>query len=234
MSDEQRLLELIHADLDGRLDRAGKAELAQRLLADPAARRLQDQLRQTDMLLKDIPQAAPPEGLRSAILEAAALSDHDRGGRREADGGVGFRLAAAVVAGLVVVGLGYGLLSERRDMADLQGSVVAGVAASARLGMGAGEVVTRVTGGDSSQRLVLESSGAASGSIFVRFDPQRITCSSVGSQDGLSSPMPGQWVLAVTGETTRAALDCTGAGTVQLESRSDGKVLDTATIALEP
>ena len=67
MNDEQRLLELIQADLDGRLDGAEKAELARRLLADPAARRLQGELRQTDTLLRDLPQAQPPDELTSAI-----------------------------------------------------------------------------------------------------------------------------------------------------------------------
>jgi anti-sigma factor RsiW len=52
-----RLRDLIQADLDGALSAAERAELARLLLQDPEARRLHGQLQRTDQLLRDIPAA---------------------------------------------------------------------------------------------------------------------------------------------------------------------------------
>ena len=68
--DRGQLQELIQADLDGELSVAERAELARLLLQDPEARRLHGEFRQTDQLLRDIPAAEPPPGLRAAILAA--------------------------------------------------------------------------------------------------------------------------------------------------------------------
>jgi len=233
MTDDPRLLELIHADLDGRLDAAEKAELARRLLADPAARRLHDELRRTDTLLRDLPRAEPPDGLRSAIQGALGLSDHHRGGGRVADGGVGFRLAAAVVTGLVVVGLGYGLLSERRDTTALQGSVAAAGAPVATLRAGDGKVVARLERmGTDRVRLMLETSGATTGELAVISSAQGPACRAEGAGSSLSTSATGESILELSGGNTRAALDCAGQGQVRLETRSDGTVQDVATVAL--
>jgi hypothetical protein len=234
MNDEQRLLELIQADLDGRLDGAEKAELARRLLADPAARRLQGELRQTDTLLRDLPRAQPPDELTSAIRDSLGLSDHDRGGRRVADGGVGFRLAAAVVAGLVVVGLGYGLLSEQRDTTDLQGSVAEAVRPAALLQAGEGEVIARLSPAPDGSRLTLETRGTATGEVVLDYDPARISCQSTDGSGALSSPANGQWVLSLPAGTPTVTLVCNGEGPVQLESRSTEAPGGRATIRLPP
>ena len=232
MSDDPRLLELIQADLDGQLDGAGKAELARLLLADPAARRLQQELRRTDALLRDLPRAQPPDDLRTAVQEALGLPDHDRGGGRDADGGVGFRLAAAVVAGLVVVGLGYGLLHDRSDTSSLQGSVVA-AAPVATLQTGSGQVVVRIEGsGSDHARLVLEPSGAASGEVAILPGAATLSCRSLGDDARFSvSADPGP-VLALEAGSGPAMIDCAGLGQLQLETRSGGTVQDTATIAI--
>jgi hypothetical protein len=234
MTDQQRLLELIQADLDGQLDGAGKAELARLLLADPAARRLQEELRQTDALLRDLPRAPPPDDLRSAVQEALGLPDHDRGGRRVADGGVGFRLAAAVVAGLVVVGLGYGLLSDRQDTAALQGSVAEAARPAAILQAGQGEVSARLAPSKDGMRLTLEASGGATGDVVLDYDPARIACRSTDGSAALSSPATGQWVLSLPASSQSVTLVCSGEGPVQLESRSSGDRLAEATIQLPP
>jgi len=233
MTDDPRLLDLVQADLDGRLDGAEKAELARRLLADPAARRLHDELRRTHTLLHDLPQVEPPDGLRSAIQGALGLSDHDRGGRRVVDGGVGFRLAAAVVAGLVVVGLGYGLLNERSDTTGLQGSIAAGTAPVATLRAGGGQVVARLEHvGEDRIRLVLEPSGTTAGELAVIPGAQGASCRSEGASPTLSTSPAGESILALSGGAARVVLDCAGEGQVRLETRTDGTVQDTATVAI--
>lgn len=232
MSDDPRLLELIQADLDGQLDGAGKAELARLLLADPAARRLQQELRRTDALLRDLPRAQPPDDLRTAVQEALGLPDHNRGGGRDADGGVGFRLAAAVVAGLVVVGLGYGLLSDRQDTTALQGSVAASAAPVATLRAGEGEVLARLSPVPDGSRLVLETRGTATGEVALSYDPGRIACRSADDGAALASPAAGHWVLALPAGTGTATLECSGEGPVQIEARSSGERTGHATVQL--
>jgi anti-sigma factor RsiW len=229
MTDDPRLLELIQADLDGRLDGAEKAELARRLLADPAARRLHDELRQTDALLRDLPQAQPPDELTSAIRDSLGLSDHDRGGRRVADGGVGFRLAAAVVAGLVVVGLGYGLLSERRDTTDLQGSIAQSASApvlvdEATLTVGSGAVTVRLfREGSIRTRLTVESSGAGEVQVVGYYDPLALTRQSDSGRD----EQAGRFAVVVAGTAGSESIEFIGVGAIRLEVAVGSESSDT-------
>ena len=62
MADSQRLA-LIHAEIDGELDAAGRAELARWVLADPEGRALRDQLRSLCAALDAVPAVDPPEEL---------------------------------------------------------------------------------------------------------------------------------------------------------------------------
>jgi len=230
MNDDQRLQELIQADLDGRLDGADKAELARRLLADPSARRLQDELRRTDTLLRDLPSAEPPGDLRPAVQQALGLSNHNRGGRRVADGGVGFRLAAAVVAGLVVVGLGYGLLSERQDTTA---SVAVGATPVATLQAGSGQVVVRLeeTGAEGT-RLVLTLAGEVDGEIAAIPVDGAPSCHFVGEDPPPTASLGGESVLALSGGRAPAVIDCTGQGAIRLETRLDGTEQENATVVI--
>jgi hypothetical protein len=63
-------LALIHAEIDGELDAAQRAELARALLADPQARKLRDDLRRVCQTLDGMPLVDPPPGLRESILAA--------------------------------------------------------------------------------------------------------------------------------------------------------------------
>jgi hypothetical protein len=67
---DPRLNELIQADIDGELDAQQRAELARRLLADPAARAERDELRRVCTSLDAIPQVEPPPDLRDNVLAA--------------------------------------------------------------------------------------------------------------------------------------------------------------------
>jgi hypothetical protein len=234
MTDDPRLLELIQADLDGRLDGADKAELARQLLADPAARRLHDELRRTDALLLDLPRAEPPEGLRSSIQAALGLSDHNRGGGRAADGGLGWRLAAAVVAGLVVVGLGYGLLSERRDTTDLQGSIAQSASApilvdEATLPAGNGMVTAQLFREGQQMRLVIGSSSLQLVQVVGRYDPALLEPQAPAA----AGEVPGQFSTLLRTAGKSESLEFSGNGAFDLEVRATGQLLGTVVLAAE-
>ena len=147
---------------------------------------------------------------------------------------MGFRLAAAVVAGLVVVGLGYGLLSDRQDTTALQGSVAASAAPVATLRAGEGEVLARLSPAPDGARLLLEPRGTATGEVALSYDPARIACRSADGGAALSSTGAGQWILALPGGAGRVTLECSGEGPVQIESRAAGERAGQATIQLPP
>ena len=57
---EERCIELIHAEIDGELSLHDRAELNRHLLANPAAMRLRDELKQVCMVLDGLEQITPP------------------------------------------------------------------------------------------------------------------------------------------------------------------------------
>ena len=63
-------LRLIHAEIDGELDAAGRAELARWMLADPDGRALRDDLRELCGALDSVAAVEPPPRLRHDILAA--------------------------------------------------------------------------------------------------------------------------------------------------------------------
>ena len=63
-------LALINAEIDGELDARQRGELASRLLADPEARGLRDQLHRLCALLDTAEEVEPPSQLQSRILDA--------------------------------------------------------------------------------------------------------------------------------------------------------------------
>ena len=63
-------LPLIHAEIDGELDASQRAELARRLLADPEARALREDLRRLCGALDAMQQIEPPPELCASILAA--------------------------------------------------------------------------------------------------------------------------------------------------------------------
>jgi hypothetical protein len=96
---DSRQLALIHAEIDGELDAAGRAELARWLLADPEGRVLREELRRICAALDSLPAAEPPEELRSSVLAALPQSYFAR--RRSWTPGWRY---AAIVAGVVAAG----------------------------------------------------------------------------------------------------------------------------------
>ena len=96
MADPQQLA-LIHAEIDGELDAAGRAELARWVLADPEGRALREELRRLCAALDSLPAVDPPEGLRTSVLAALPPSYAER----RQSWTPGWRYAA-LIAGVVV------------------------------------------------------------------------------------------------------------------------------------
>lgn len=92
-------LALIHADIDGELDGAGRAELARVLLSNPEARALREDLQRVCRALDSLPEVEPPGQLRERILAALPNS----GVARHRSWTPGWRYAA-LIAGVVVAG----------------------------------------------------------------------------------------------------------------------------------
>jgi hypothetical protein len=124
MNDPARL-ELIHADVDGELDGAQRAELARILLADPDARTLHDDLRRVSAALDALPAVEPPRELLPGIL--AALPAQPPARARPAWVEHRWRyaalLAGVIAAGAIVFQTGRGPGS---DTGEMSGTLAAG------------------------------------------------------------------------------------------------------------
>lgn len=103
---EQRILELIHADLDGELDAAARSELQQALHADPEAQALHAQLAKMAGALGRMPPVAPPAGLQQQILQATRPSAKVLPFRERRQQFV--RYAMALAAGMIIATVGIG------------------------------------------------------------------------------------------------------------------------------
>jgi anti-sigma factor RsiW len=76
---DPKYVELINAEIDGELDVRQRAELSSRLLADPAARALRDEMRRLCKALDEVGPAEPPARLRADILAALPQMQARRG-----------------------------------------------------------------------------------------------------------------------------------------------------------
>jgi hypothetical protein len=227
-----RIQELIQADLDGELSAAERAELARLLLADPEARRLHDEFKHMDRRLREIPQATPPAGLRPAILAALRLPEAKVVARGTA--WPALRLAAAIVGGLLVVGIGYRMLDVTPTGSDLQGSLGAALPSQApeaatRLdqarfsgeGVEASATLHREKHGLS---LTLELGGSTAYEVIARFDPKATAYSGDPDQPGLSFTDDAVAVHVEPGQRSRT-LEFNGNAPILVSILSDGKLV---------
>jgi len=104
MTDTEHLA-LIHAEIDGELDARQRGELARRLLADPDARSMRDQLQRLCALLDATEEVEPPSQLRSRILDA--LPPAPRVLRRTRWSASRWQYAALAAGVLVAAVVGY-------------------------------------------------------------------------------------------------------------------------------
>jgi len=234
--DATRTQELIQADLDGELPAAERAELARRLLQDPEARRLHDELWRTHALLRGVSPAQPPAGLRPAILASIGLSSRSTtpgsgGGSRWP----ALRLAAAIVGGLVVAGIGYTLLDAGQPGTDLQGSLGAAIPATAggqaatradQASFQAAGIEARATlrRSGAGMRLDLELGGTIPYEVVATFDPG--SGAYVGA-DGDAAITRGNGTVVIQAQPGGLVrtLEFTGHTPIGLQVRSRDRVL---------
>jgi anti-sigma factor RsiW len=236
-----KLEELIQAQLDGELSAAERAELARHLLQDAGARRLHDDYVRTDRLLRDIPAAEPPAGLREAILAGSERPQPARGsGDTRRWLGVQ-RIAAAIVGGLLIVGLAYVVSDGRKPGAELQGSLqpgrgpeIPGAAVTEFRASMRSEGVTvdaLLRREDRTFHLELNSAANMPVEVAVRFDPSTTSFAGASPDESVTSADDEVTVRLPAGRES-ATLAFSGHAPVQLELRAGGRVLETAGFAL--
>ena len=183
----ERAIELINAEIDGVLGGETRVELNRLLLADPAVRRLRDEMRRTCQALDAIAPDEIPAGLHESIMSALPATPIHCG-RPVVSGGPGkplFRYAAAFAGGLLVSALAFqfvGSSSPGLDPRDLAGTLVPARDAVVRIDLPAvkGQVVV---------------AGTATGPVVVSrlaaTSPVSVIASSEGHQvrlDGFVAP----------------------------------------------
>jgi hypothetical protein len=233
-TNRDQLQELIQADLDGELSVTERADLARLLLRDPEARRLHNEFRQTDQLLRDIAAAEPPPGLRAAILAgpARAAGPGDPGDRQYSR--PLYRIAAVILGGLLIVGLSYLLIDTDVPRSDLQGSLGAAVGPEpTRLIAPQDHLTIRAEGAEVSAslqrigqtlRLELNVSTISPCEVIARFDPATTTFVGSAGDTRMDSASGQAAVQLATGRQV-FVLDFSGAAPIQLQLRSGGRLL---------
>jgi anti-sigma factor RsiW len=99
---QREYIALIHAEIDGELDAANRAELARHLLADPDARALREDLRRVCNALDGLPEVEPPAQLRQSILAALPQSSVKRPGLASPYWRLAAVIATVMLAGAIV------------------------------------------------------------------------------------------------------------------------------------
>jgi hypothetical protein len=129
--------DLINAAIDGELDDAGRTELDILLKESDEARKLHKDLQAIGQMLDEIPDVAPPPGLRQSLLNQISLPTSPA----KAHGGAGAsfalfpfasryalaRYAVAFIAGIMVTAIGYEYAANGvpgNEVADLVGTMV--------------------------------------------------------------------------------------------------------------
>ena len=222
--DKGRLQELIQTDLDGELSATERAELARLLLQDPEARRLHGDLRQTDKLLRDIPQAESPPGLRAAILGRPALSERPRDPAARQYGPAPYQMAAAILGGLLIVGISYVLLDGNSSQSDLQGSLAAASQVQLSIRAEGAEVSASLRRDGESLRLELDVSTTIPCEVIARIDPATTTFVG-GANDAQLTVASDQVAVHLPTGSEVFALEFSGAAPIQLQLRSGGRLL---------
>jgi anti-sigma factor RsiW len=115
MTVDQKYIDLIEAEIDGRLSAAERAELARHVLVNPDARELRDEMRQLCDMLDAVQAEEPPAELHADVMSALRAQSRQPGTRLPAGGRVraylsspaGLRFAAAIVGGVLVGTLAF-------------------------------------------------------------------------------------------------------------------------------
>jgi anti-sigma factor RsiW len=228
--DKSQLQELIQADLDGELSVAERADLARLLLQDPEARRLHEEFRRTDQLLRNIAAAEPPPGLRAAILAGSAQSVRPGNTGQRQYGLSLYRMAAVILGGLLIAGLSYVLIDAKVPGTELQGSLIAPQGHLSLRAEGA-EVSASLRRDGEMLRLELNSSTTIPCEIVARIDPATTTFVGKTGDAALTTASGAVTVVPATGSQA-IVLDFSGATPIQLELRAGGRLLGEGSLSV--
>ncbi|MEJ8566713.1 anti-sigma factor family protein [Elongatibacter sediminis] len=122
---EERIADMIQADVDGELPAASRAELDAVLAQSGEARRFRDEMMRVARLMNELPPIDPPPGLTRRILDRIQLPSPEGWHSRVAAWMRPASYGMAVAAG-VVIGIGVANFAPRFDAdiaADLPGLV---------------------------------------------------------------------------------------------------------------
>jgi hypothetical protein len=146
---DPRTLELIHAEVDGELDGAERAELEARCAADPAAREHREQWRRIAGALARMPSVEPPAGLGRRWQGGSPAAPERLSTARSTRPRRWLRPAIGLAAGglALAIAIGYGGLG--RQMLD-------------------GESLVGTLGGEHAVRHVAVDAAGVSGAIALR------------------------------------------------------------------
>jgi anti-sigma factor RsiW len=128
MTDQDSVLELINAEIDGVLSGPQRAELNRLLLADPAVRALRDDLTRTCRAIDALPPEELPEGLHAAIVARLPLAPPvcTETSRKSFSRARVLRYAASFAGGVLVSALAFqlgGLDSSQVGAGQLAGTI---------------------------------------------------------------------------------------------------------------
>jgi hypothetical protein len=230
MSDRERGLELINAEVDGELDGPARAELSRRLLADSDLRALRDETRVTCAAIDALPSEDPPVGLRTSIMERLPASPpvcRDRDVRPVGPrlGRPLLRYAAAFAGGLLVSALAFqfALRDVRIDSRDLSGTIAVTADAS-RVELQLDEVsgTVRIEGPESAPVVVAELVAARPIQVIARLDGEVVRLGFDASQQ---KPRPARSAFG-----RRAASRTPARVEVSIVDAASGAVLQTAVL----
>lgn len=187
-------LRLIHAEIDGELDAAGRAELARWMLADPDGRALRDDLRELCGALDSVAAVEPPPRLRHDIL--AALQHSYAPPRRSwrPDWRYAALIAGIVVAGAVVLETVRGPLPGPSEVTGTMSAPAATLIAGTRLANGPISGHVSLLRGPSGLALRLDLAAGPPVDVLVTGGGRTLRIAEVGTADRGSSrlvPLPG-------------------------------------------
>jgi hypothetical protein len=190
----EKLLELIHGEIDGSNDPAQAEQLREALARDSNAAALRDEMRRLTETLREVGSVDPPENLRSDILRAVGAEPVARSKRsaswrpsRMAAWGYAYTLAAGILIGVV----GHSLVAGRAaviEPANVMGAMTNGSPATVeqRIRIAAGSVDGTVsTRADDLDVLVeLDLDGDAPVEVVMSFDPATVSFRGLNQPSG--------------------------------------------------
>jgi len=166
---DDRMLELLNAEIDATLSAADRAELSRRLLNEPEARAAREALRRACAELDALAPAEPPAELRERILatfpkSAAVASRGGQPSRRFLSSASTLRYAAAIVGAVLVGTIAF---QASRSVNGVDADQAAGTIADPPAAARAGEGAMRVDASQVRGTITLVPTGRELG---VRFD----------------------------------------------------------------